>query len=261
MKQSITYPLFIILTFVASLATAQDYVLTLKGDTLKGQVKMFVNGFDKKVQVTQDNKKKLTFNILQVKLFTINEDHYRPVKYGETYLFMKILKQGYLSLYAFQLNGQLNYDGRYLLKLDGNGMELPNLGFKKHMTRFLSECPQVTNQIEEGKLGYSNVDTIIDQFNTCISSNTAYVSSQIITNSTKPVDIPNAKLDQWTALESKIKDSDLPEKNDALDMVKEIKNKLSKGEQVPKFLSEALKNTLKTNEALSAELAKNLEEL
>lgn len=257
MKQSSTFSLLISFVLLITTAHAQDYVLTAKGDTLKGEVKMFVNGADKRVQVTQDDKKKTTFNILQVKSFVQRKEQYRPVKFGDTYVFMKLLKEGYLSLYGFQLNGQLTYDGRYLLKLDGKGMEVPNLGFKKNMTKFLSECTEVSSQIEAGKYGYSDLNAIIDQFNKCINSNT-FAQMGSTTQSEKT---PTVKLDQWEALETKIQASNLAGKNDALDMVKEIKNKLSKGEQIPKFLSEALKSALKNDEALTSALVKNLEGL
>ncbi|NBP70164.1 MAG: hypothetical protein EBU52_15640, partial [Cytophagia bacterium] len=238
MKQSLTLSILISFILLTTTLYAQDYVLTAKGDTLKGEVKMFVNGVEKRVQVTQENKKKTTLNILQVKSFVLKKELYRTVKFGDTYVFMKLLKEGYLSLYSFQLNGQLTYDGRYLLKLDGKGIEVPNLGFKKNMTRFLSECNNVTSQIESGTYGYSDLDTIIDLFNQCINSNT-FAQTAATLNSKKT---PTVNLDQWEALETKIQASSINEKNDALEMVKEIKNKLIKGEQIPKFLSEALKS-------------------
>ncbi|MCZ8214800.1 MAG: hypothetical protein O9262_01100, partial [Cyclobacteriaceae bacterium] len=120
-----------------------------------------------------------------------------------------------------------------------------------------SECTGVSSQIEAGKYGYSDLNTIIDQFNQCINSNT-FAQTATTINSEKA---PTVKLDQWEALETKIQASSIAEKNDALDMVKEIKNKLSKGEQIPKFLSEALKSALKNDEALTSALVKNLEGL
>lgn len=246
-----------ILVLLSGLANAQDFLVTAKGDTLKGKINVFVNGLDKRVQVTQSDKKKLTFSIIQIQSFLLKDEFYRPVKFGETYVFMKLLKQGYLSLYAFQLDKQVVYDGRYLLKLDGKGIEVPNLGFKRNMTKFLSECTVVSSQIEEGKLGYGDLNTIIDEFNNCIQSNTIAQSSKIAQHQS----VVTVDLDQWNALETKIHNSNLTEKADVLEMIKDIKNKLTKGEQIPKFLSEALKNALKKDEALFADLIKNLKDL
>ncbi|GCC49889.1 hypothetical protein SanaruYs_01030 [Chryseotalea sanaruensis] len=254
MKHLFTYPLLTLFILLCNSATAQDYLITAKGDTLNGQVKIFVNGLDKRVQVSQPNKKKITYTILQVRGFVLEKEFYRPVKFADTYVFMKLLKQGYLSLYAFQMNGQLSYDGQYLLKMDGQGMEVPNLGFKRNMTRFLSECSELAAQIEEGKYGYSDLDEIINQFNACINDKT-------IAQSTKPKGLSNVNLDPWNALEVKVLNSALPDKNDAIDMIKDLKNKLEKGEQIPKFLSEALKAALKNDEGLTADLVKALEGL
>lgn len=258
MKNLITISILAFFIVLSTIATAQDYIITAKGDTLRGQVKVFVNGVDKRVQVTQSDKKRLTFNILQVRGFVLEEEKYRPVKFGETYVFMKLLKQGYLSLYAFQMNGNLNYDGRYLLKMDGRGIEVPNLGFKRSMTRFLSECTELATQIEEGKRGYSDLDSIIDQFNACINAKTIAQSGNSIKQETVTTTV---NLEQWNALETRIQNSSLPEKNDALDMIKDIKNKLNKGEQIPKFLTEALKGVVKNDEGLAADLTKALEGL
>jgi hypothetical protein len=103
------------------------------------------------------------------------------------------------------------------------------------------------------------LNTIIDQFNQCISTNTSTQSVSAVKQENTPSTPTN--LDQWNALEVKIQNSSLADKNDALDMIRDIKNKLSKGEQIPKFLSEGLKSALKNDEALLADLVKNLEGL
>lgn len=257
MKQLSTSLALLFFVLLSGTTSAQDYVVTAKGDTLKGKVKMFVNGLDKRVQVIQADKKKQTFTIIQVRSFYLKGENYRPVKFADSYVFMKPLKQGYLSLYAFQMKGQLTYDGRYLLKLDGQGMEVPNLGFKRNMSRFLSECHELTSQIEEGKRGYSDLNEIIDEFNACINTKT---NIQVNAPANSEV-AASVNLDQWNALETKVQNSSLSEKNDALDMIKDIKNKLGKGEQVPKFLTEALKAALKNDEELTTELVKAMETL
>ncbi len=254
MKQLSTCLILLFFGFYSSITNAQDYVITAKGDTLRGKVKMFVNGLDKRVQVTQNDKKKQTFTIIQIRGFYLQGENYRPVKFADSYVFMKLLKQGYLSLYAFQMKGQLTYDGRYLLKMDNQGMEVPNLGFKKAMARFLSECPELTTQIEDGNRGYKELDKIIDEFNTCINTKT---NAQTETPA-KSEALASVNLDDWNTLERKVQSSSLPEKSDALDMIKDVKNKLSKGEQVPKFLTEALKAALKNDELLTADLVKAL---
>ena len=123
--------LFFLLMLVYQCASAQDYVLTARGDSLTGEVKPLFYGPEKRVQLTDASKEKNTFSLFEVRGFSHDGDIYHPIKGDEGYVFMKLLKSGYLSLYAFQPENQTRFDGLFLRKLDGEGMTVPNLGFKK----------------------------------------------------------------------------------------------------------------------------------
>lgn len=249
MKTSnILFVSFLLITFSLS-TNAQDYLLTARGDTLKGQVKMLVNGYDKRVQVIQADKKKTTYTIVQVRGFMIDQEYFQPVKLGETYVFMKLMKDGYLSLFAFQLDKQLTYEGRYLLKKHGVGMEVPNLAFKKKMIAFLEDCPEVTNQIEQGQFKYHDLEAILDAYNLCIDSRSKSLSNQ----NTKP-SINEELVSPWASLQEKVQTSTLENKSDLLDMIIDIKGKVSRGEKIPKFLTDALKSGLENNAELTEAL-------
>src|SRR5690606_23106883 len=93
---------------------------------------------------------------------------YHPVNAPNGYVFMKLLKRGYLSRYAFQPQNQNNYDALFLMKRDGNGLEVPNLTFKKSMKRYLDDCPTVADKIESDILNKRDINEIVDQYNACI---------------------------------------------------------------------------------------------
>ncbi len=153
-------------------STAQtDYVVTTKNDTIKGTVKYLNYGVEKKVQVTTDDGKKNVYSIVNTLAFSMKNELYFPIRTTQGYTYMKVLKSGYLSLYAFQLPDQ-NWDGHYLLKKDGAGQEVPNLGFKKNMTQLLRDCPDVKARIQSGELKGSRINEIIDAYNNCIEDNT-----------------------------------------------------------------------------------------
>src|SRR5690348_13070906 len=125
--------LFLLFLLVYQLAGAQDYLLTSRGDSLTGEVRPLLYGPEKKVQVISADKDKTTYSIFQVREFSSEGEVYQPVK-GETgYVFMKLIKPGYLSLYAYQLDNQTRFDGLFLRKMDGQSLSVPNLGFKKFM--------------------------------------------------------------------------------------------------------------------------------
>lgn len=245
----------VLLLFTISVSTkvvSQDFVVTAKGDTLKGKVKLLLHSYDHKVQIQTADKQKSTLSILQTKTVFVDSSRFDPVKFNNRYSFMKLLKEGYLSLYGFQLERQLAYDGRYLLKKDGRGMEVPNLAFKKNMSSFLDDCETLSAAVAKGDYGRNDLDKIIDEFNSCIEKNTRVTSSSTTSLLTTP------KLTIWNELETNVQASSISAKADALEMISDIKVRVSKGEKLPKFLVQGLTSALAENTDLSAQLEKAL---
>src|SRR5688572_2894958 len=232
-----------------------DYVVTTKGDTIMGKVKYLNYGVEKKVQVA--NGKKTVYSILQTTAFRMDDELYHTVRYGKGYTYMKVIKTGYLSLYAFQQTDKLSWDGSLLLKRDGSSMEVPNLAFKKNMKKFLSECPVVVDRIENGELTRSKINDVVDAFNQCIRQNTE--NQKLIA---QPLKENTDKLISWNQLEADVKNlNNFEGSKDALDMIQEIKSKINKGEKIPNFLIEGLKESLKDQSSIQASLEKALQEI
>lgn len=236
-----------------TISSAQsDYVVTTKGDTITGKVKYLNYGVEKKVQVTND--KKTIYSILQTTGFKMNNELYHAVRYAQGYTYMKVIKNGYLSLYAYQLSDNGSWDGSMLLKRDGASIEVPNLGFKKSMKKFLSECPIVVEQIEAGEFNKSKMNDLVDAFNQCIDLNTKNLKLD------QPLKENTDQLTSWNQLETDVKNlNDFEGTKDALEMIQEIKSKISKGEKIPNFLTEGLKESLKDQSSVQATLEKALQ--
>lgn len=250
----------ILLILVAVLAyqcaNAQDYAITTKGDTVRGNLKMFTLGPDKKVVIADEDKKKTSIHIFQVKRFSYEDEIYQPVKGPYGYTFMKLLKPGYLSLYAYQLENQVTYDGLYMTKKDGTGVDVPNLSFKKTMKKFLSECPEIATKLDNGDYSRKDLHTMIDDFNNCIDRKSIRHKNVIAQAKTQI-----KKLDRWDSLEEKVNAlKDFEGKTDALEMINEIRNKISRAEKIPNFMVEGLKESLRAT-PLQADLDSALTEL
>jgi cell fate (sporulation/competence/biofilm development) regulator YlbF (YheA/YmcA/DUF963 family) len=169
---------------------------------------------------------------------------------------MKTIKSGYLSLYAFQFENQVNYDGLLLLKKDGSRLEVPNLTFKKNMVKFLEDCEDVSARIENGELSKKKIDTIVDEYNACINKRTAE-RSQILSQKAEA----NKKISSWDELENQVKAAqDFEGKPDAIEMIGEIKGKIRRQEKVPNFMIEGLKKSLSKSD-LTPTLDKALAEI
>src|SRR5690348_5874339 len=95
--------IFILFMLVYQCAGAQDYIVTTKRDTIYGEVKSLPFGPERKVQVQTADKKKVLLPITQTLACSIDGVTYHPIRSEKGYVFMKLLKEGYLSLYAYQM--------------------------------------------------------------------------------------------------------------------------------------------------------------
>ena len=235
---------------------AQDYVITNKGDSITGQLKPLLYGPEKKVQVVGTDKKKQVYSIFQVRRYRYRDEMYEPVKGPEGFTFMKVVKSGYLSLYAYQLPNQVTFEGSYLMRRDGKGMDVPNISFKKAMKNYLEDCQSVADRIENGELGRKNLHNIIDAYNVCIEGNTKNHGAIIVAQ-----DEQAKSKGAWEELESKVNSAaDFEGKPNALEMIQDIKGKIDRSEKIPNFLIEGLKSVLK-DESFQPALEKALKEL
>jgi len=231
-----------------------DFVVTLKSDTVKGDVRILSYDQVDRVQIANKGRKEL-FSALDVLIVRIGGESYKSVKIDNSIRLMKILKSGYLSLYGFKLPNQSGYDGRYLVKLDGTSMEMPNLGFKKVMSGFLEECNGVSEKIKNGELGKSKIEEIIDLFNECVSQAkpVLVVAAEPLTTETSDKTMLKEAIQ---TLMSKIQEQDFSTREDALDILRDIQSKVNRDENVSNYLVDGLRSTLKDQAALADDLDK-----
>jgi hypothetical protein len=247
--------LFLLFLLVYQLAGAQDYLVTSHGDSLTGEVRPLLYGPEKKVQIVSADRDKTTYSLFQVREFSSEGEIYQPVKGEAGYVFMKLLKPGYLSLYAYQLDNQTRFDGLFLRKMDGQSLAVPNLGFKKFMSKFLDDCPVVAEKIKDGEFGKKELNDVVDAYNACIMGRTVDHTKILAQR-----EVQTTKITAWDSLEKKIREREFSEKSNALDMIGEIRKKIQRQETIPNFLIEGLKNSLKET-GLSTELDAALQQI
>lgn len=240
--------LLVLMMLVYQCASAQDYVITTRGDSVTGEVRPLLFGSEQRVQLVGADKEKTTYSLFQIRRFFHEGDTYYPLKGEKGYVFMKLIQPGYLALYAFQLENQTRFDGLLLKKMDGATLIVPNLGFKKYVGRFLEDCPEVAGKIDEGQLGKKNLTELIHAYNACVDSRTPDHGEMIARQNEQ-----NEKISAWVSLEEKVRTKEFGEKANALDMIAEIRKKIQREETIPNFLIEGLKSSL-AETGLSEEL-------
>ncbi len=236
--------LLVIGMFIISRASLcqSNFMITAKGDTLYGDVKILSYDIVDRVQLTADKKKK-SFTALEAKAVFLNNEMYHSVRHDSRYHFMLLKQSGYLSLYGFRLDNQITYDGRLLVKRDGEAMEVPNLTFKKMMQEFLKDCMSVSDKIKSGELSKKNIDSIITLYNACVEGNTKVAAQVPASSSTSDLATPAIE-----SLKLKIENSSLSSKQDVLDLVKDIETKLKGNQPLPNYLLDGLRGYLAETE-------------
>lgn len=232
----------ILCLFGFSAIAQNDYAVTTKGDTLYGKIVFQQLGKVEQVQV-KGEKKRQTISAIQVRMVKVGEKVYLPVQYAEGVQMMEVVKDGYLSLLAFQPQGNMNYDGRLLKLRTGAVLEVPTIGFKKRVSEFLSDDVDLATRIKDGNLDRKDLDSIIVEYNIFIDKNTKASNLQTET------EIKQApKLEVLNTLINSIKGSSLDSKTETLEMLTELKEKISDGKAIPLYLSNALKENLKSEQ-------------
>src|SRR5260221_1179673 len=118
----------LLFSFLCFRAYGQDFLVTNKGDTLHGKAKIMSYDQLDRVQIVE-KKEKSTLTAREVKEVFAGGETYHPKQANNTIRFMKLLKAGYLSLYAFKEETQNFYGGRDLVKRDGAMTEVSHLAF------------------------------------------------------------------------------------------------------------------------------------
>lgn len=238
-----------LLLFSAFSVRAQNYVVTTKSDTLKGELRMLTYDRVDRVQIGSGKTKEVIL-AYQVRALMLDGQLYKPSRHESTVQLMKVLKSGYLSLYAYRMNNQTTYDGRYLVKMDGSSIELPNLTFKKSVSTYLEDCSSISSRVKEGELSRKDIDQIIDEYNKCIDAKGGASKEIVALTPEVAVPVENEKVAAAKSLLAQVEAADFAAKKDAVDLLKDIQSKLSKNEPVPNYLSDGLKSYLSSQPAL-----------
>lgn len=223
---------------------AQDgMVITLRGDTLQGRIVIEPREQIDQIQIRAS--KKTTLTARQVRRVTIGTTSYLPVAYDRKIRLMKILIEGYVTLLNFQSShNSFTYDGSLLLRADGVMLEVPRLNFRKELPEFI-EAPGLTDSIATGKLTLADIELIVRRYNTHMDRMTEMTATR-----NKAVSAYEPARFAMDELIGTAEQSDFPERQEALQIMADIRQKFSHGENVPPYAVRAMNAALATQPAL-----------
>lgn len=229
---------------------AQDTIQLTSGEVLNGTISIDLPtpGFERVSIKTDDGK--LKFKAHEFISFVYNDEKYVPVKYNGMYRIMRVVSEGYLSLYYFREDESYDFGTKYLYKQDGNGELVPNFSFKKIMTEFLNDCPSVVSGLENNEYKKNKLDEIVSAYNACIDSNT--LKSKL--NVKEVVNTENPAIRLIDSLMMKLEGENM----ELTTLLKDIQTKVVQDQPVPGYLKSALKEQTSGMEDIKAEVEKLL---
>lgn len=255
MKTSI----YIILLMALSVQlSAQNTVITLRGDTLAGTFSLAKRGGNEFVDFVDKNGKKKKFKLFDIKrIISADDEIIEPINIGDgEYTFGKLMSEGYLSLYNYRgQNSTITFNEKIMIKLDGTSLPVPGaFGFRKSVSKFLFECPEVSQKVNNKKLSGDNLDQILTEFNTCIAVKSASNVNSTGSSAPRPPAIVTDELQtQIDDFKTLLKYSDKVEnKEDVSDMFSDLTKKLASKEKVPNYLKNILMGAVANDNKLKA---------
>lgn len=242
----------------AAIAQNQDYVVTLKNDTIHGKV-VISKYSDQIQQVTvKGEQKKSTFKVYQVKSISNRHGIYHTLRIRGQYQLALLIKEGYLSYYKYSGNPtstSLIFETPLLYKKTTEAIEVPNIGFKKQMKVFLSDCEATLQKFEADEYSRNDLEKVVDEYNQCIAIRTEQINEQrIVAVKESSMADEIDEISDAVSISSSIKD-----KVELLEMLADVQKKLKNGESIPSYLIGALKNKLTEEPELSSKLFKIIE--
>ena len=168
-----------LISFSLNLHGQTDYVVTLKGDTLKGKINVTsALAIDELAIRGEDGKYTVGANLVEKAV--IKDILYKPVNYENTKRMAQVILEGQLSHIALRLDGSSQYDKELLLKSTGEYLVLSKIIYKNNLINFLSECTSLVDAIENGSIRTSKTDEIVNHYNSYCSNDSLKISSLTI---------------------------------------------------------------------------------
>lgn len=161
----LTFCFSILLVFASS--AQEGYLITLKGDTLKGSITFLQNTFYDELHVKNEDGK-TTFKAYQVQFVRIQDQAYEPITYANKKVMAQVVTKGALSQYLVRQENESTFNTRVLYK-DDEALVISNIGFRKRLIEYLNDCPLLTRQLENKEINPNKLAHIITTYNTnCI---------------------------------------------------------------------------------------------
>ena len=244
--------LLFVLSCTCSVYAQPDHLITVSGDTLQGEIDILLpTDYFEEINFKGDQGKR-RYKAFQFVGFQKDGEFYKSIKHSNKYRIMKEVAGGYLGLYLYRSDNSFEFGSRFLYKISNEGLEVPNINFKKAVSKFVSDCPSVEAQVLDRTYKASNLVDMVAAFNDCLNRQ-PLVQRVIEEGPYEPVVIVETEeLRLINAISEKLKTESISDELSTL--LKDITSKIEKGEKVPGYLQSALKEETQEHKSVQQEV-------
>ncbi len=241
---------------IAQAQTTEDYVVTVRNDTLYGKVKYSAYTTPNTiVTVKNKDKKKTNCTPNTARAFKIGEHLYHSVRLRDHYTFMKVIVSGYMSIYVHEnANPQsATPEINDYLKINmGELVLVPKISFRKKIAPLLHNCMSVAQKVEDKTYDFNDLKAMAIDYNQCMANQPTPTNASISPEA--PASPANNHIqDLLTFLEN---NQQTANREDLKTCLNDINTKLRTGSVVPKYLLEALVSLSKPTEGINEKALK-----
>ena len=251
----------ILLLFACSFSgyAQTDRLITVSGDTLGGKIDILLpTDYFEEINFKNDSGKR-RYKAFQFVGFYKDDVFYKSIKHSGKYRVMKEIEGGYLGLYLYRSDNSFEFGSRFLYKISNEGIEVPNINFKKAVSQFVNDCPAVQTKVLNREYRGSNLAEMVVDFNNCLT-NTPIPQKRRDEGPYEPVVIVESEeLQLVNTLTQKLSEEDISGELNTL--LQDITSKIEKGEKVPGYLQSALKAETEAYKNVKKDVDKLLEAL
>lgn len=144
----------------------EGFVVLNSNDTVQGHIK-YKNKEEilDKVTVIVDAENKKTIKASEIKFLSVDED-FITYKLNGNFVFMKVLTQGYYSLYEYQLPPEQGSKYQLYYQKENGKLQMINIsGWKKQVEDLISDNEQLVNDLKKKKYSLETLGALFDTYN------------------------------------------------------------------------------------------------
>ena len=155
------------------------YVITLTGDTLKGEIKKNpkrdFDNFAKAAYRKKDGSEIKTFNPTKIKEYSVDGIVFVSRNIDGEQVFVKRLSKGSVNLYeaqieVYQMNDIKVKSDYYMEKAAGEFVKIKSGKFKKQVEEVMSDNEEIVKALENKKYDYDNIVELFNAYNKTASN-------------------------------------------------------------------------------------------